>query len=132
MHINLIGEPDVTSKRILIVLALLVYSSSLLAQSPADGNWDFSMSSPFGVVNAKVTLQSDGNTLTGGFYLGDGRILAVEEGTIDGNTINFRLTRNGRFGDAIYIMSATVDGDMVDGMASAMGSNSGWSMTRTD
>jgi len=131
LHINLFGEYDVTS-RILAVLACILFSSSVLAQSPADGNWNFSMSSPFGVVNAKVNLVSDGNTLTGGFDLGDGRILPVEEGTVDGSTINFRITRNGMFGDAVYIMSATVDGDQVEGMASAMGSSSGWSMTRAD
>jgi hypothetical protein len=131
MHMNLFGASDVTS-RILAVLACILFSSSLLAQSPADGNWDFRMSSPFGVVNAKVHLESNGNTLTGAFDLGDGRILSVEEGSVDGNTINFRLTRIGMFGDAVYIMSATVVGDQVDGMASAMGSSSGWSMTRAD
>lgn len=118
--------------RTLVILACLVFSSPLLAQSAVDGNWHFSMSSPFGVVTAAVTLKADGNTLSGGFDLGDGRILTVEDGTVDGNTINFRITRNGRFGEAVYLMNATVEGDSVDGMASAMGSNSGWSMTRAE
>ena len=115
----------------LLVLTLLTVLSSCAANpnsSPADGSWDFTMSSPFGALTATVIMAADGDTLTGSFDLGDGRIWPIEDGVADGNGISFRLDRDGS--PMVYDMSATVEGDSVSGSASAMGTEVPWTMTR--
>jgi|TARA_B110000305_G_scaffold83129_1_gene93553 hypothetical protein len=93
-----------------------------------DGSWDFTMSSPFGALTATVIMAADGETLTGSFDLGDGRIWPIEGGVADGDEISFRLDRDGS--PMVYAMSATVEGDSVNGSASAMGTEVPWEMTR--
>lgn len=115
----------------LLVLTLLTVLSSCAtspSSSPADGTWDFSMSSPFGALNATVIMTTGGNTLTGSVDLGGGRIWPIEDGVANGNEISFRIDRDGS--PMVYNMSATVDGDSVSGSASAMGTEVPWSMTR--
>jgi hypothetical protein len=113
----------------LMVLAFFVFSStSLLAQSPVDGTWAFSMSSPMGAVEAQVVMKTDGTTLTGEFDLGGGRKLAIEEGSVAGSDIAFNITRDGA--SMTYVMKASVEGDSIKGTAVAMGSTIEWSMTR--
>ena len=102
-----------------------------VARADADGNWDFTMSSPFGQVSAKVSLQTDGETLTGEFDLGEGRILEIQEGKVEGNTLSFSITREGMM-TMTYVMTASVDGDSVIGSAAAMGTTAPWSMTRSN
>lgn len=115
-------------RSIAVCLTLLV-STPLLADSPADGDWLFSMASPFGSVEATVTLKADGDKLNGEFDLGEGRKLTIENGTIDGNTMAFSLTREGMM-TMTYQMSASVDGDSISGTAAAMGTTAPWSMKR--
>ena len=105
-------------KLITALLALLA-SSSLWAQSPAEGTWAFTMNSPFGAVNATVMMEAD-----------DGRKLAIENGSIEGDTLTFSITREGMM-TMTYEMRATVDGNSINGVAKAMGSEAPWSMTRT-
>ena len=114
-----------------ILLTLFTVLSSCAANpssSPADGSWNFTMSSPFGALNAAVIMAADGGTLVGSFDLGDGRIWPIENGVADGNEISFRLDRDGS--PMVYDMSATVEGDSVNGSASAMGTEVPWTMTR--
>ena len=115
----------------LLALTLFTVLSSCAANpssSPADGSWNFTMSSPFGALNATVTMAADSGTLVGSFDLGDGRIWPIEDGVADGNEISFRLDRDGS--PMVYDMSATVEGDSVNGRASAMGTEAPWTMTR--
>jgi len=115
----------------LLVLTLFTVLSSCAANptsSPADGSWNFTMSSPFGALNAMVIMSADSGTLVGSFDLGDGRIWPIEDGVADGNEISFRLDRDGS--PMVYDMSATVEGDSVNGSASAMGTEVPWTMTR--
>tara|TARA_B110000914_G_scaffold201382_1_gene193600 strand:+ start:113 stop:379 length:267 start_codon:yes stop_codon:yes gene_type:complete len=86
------------------------------------------MSSPFGALNATVIMAAESGTLIGSFDLGDGRIWPIEDGMADGNEISFRLDRDGS--PMVYDMSATVEGDSVNGSASAMGTEVPWTMTR--
>ena len=114
-----------------ILLTLSTVLSSCAANpssSPADGSWNFTMSSPFGALNAAVIMTTDGGTLVGSFDLGDGRIWPIEDGVADGSEISFRLDRDGS--PMVYDMSATVEGDSVNGSASAMGTEVPWTMTR--
>jgi hypothetical protein len=116
--------------KLITALLTLLASSSLWAQSPAQGTWAFTMSSPFGVVNATVIMETDGDVLSGEFDLGEGRKLAIENGSIEGDTLTFIITREGMM-TMTYEMRATVDGDSIKGIATAMGSDAPWSMTRS-
>ena len=96
-------------RKTLLAVALVVSSASVQAQSVVDGNWLFSMASPFGVVNADV-------------------VWPIENGTVAGTRISFSVNRDGA--NMTYLMSADIDSDSVVGSASAMGSTSDWTLTR--
>ncbi len=115
--------------KILAILALCA-AAPLALTAEVDGDWDFSMASPFGQVSAKVTMMASGDKLTGGFDLGDGRVLEIQDGSVEGNTLSFSITREGAM-TMTYVMSASVDGDSVTGTAAAMGTTAAWSMTRS-
>jgi hypothetical protein len=115
-------------KNVLLPLALLILASCASTSEPAmNGMWDFTMSSPFGV-DANVSLAVSGTTLSGQFDLGGGRILAIEEGSINGNTISFTLKRDGAA--MSYSMTGTLDKDSIAGTASALGAEVPWTMAR--
>ena len=116
-------------KKIAAVLIVGMTTPLAWADSVVDGNWDFTMSSPFGQVSAKVSMKAEGDKLTGAFDLGGDRLLEIEDGTIEGNTISFSITREGAM-TMTYVMSASVDGDAVAGTAAAMGTTAPWAMTR--
>jgi hypothetical protein len=117
-------------KTLFTLLGLMMVTSQLWAQSPIDGTWDFAMTSPMGSVNAKVLLVTDGTSLIGEFDLGAGRKWPIEEGLVNGNTISFKVTRDGAA--MTYVMNATIDGDAAKGVATAMGSTAEWTMTRAN
>ncbi|MFT6092324.1 MAG: hypothetical protein ACJA2Q_000207 [Pseudohongiellaceae bacterium] len=119
-------------KSILLSLALLSLTGhpTTLAQSPADGVWNFAMSSQMGSVDAIVTIETDGAMLTGVFDVGGGRTWEMEEGRVDGANISFKINRDGAM--MTYVMSGNVDGNMINGTASALGSVVDWSMRRED
>ena len=102
--------------------------SALSAQSSVDGFWDFVMTGPAGDVTAVVDLFVDGSDLIGQFDLGNGNIWPIDEGSVNGNTISFKLTRGNS--DVTYQMTANVQGDQVSGKATAMGTTADWTMTR--
>ncbi|MDP6653829.1 MAG: hypothetical protein QGF90_17260 [Gammaproteobacteria bacterium] len=112
-----------------LMLALVTFASSTIwAQSPIDGTWNFSMDSPMGSISATVTMKSEGATLTGEFDMGGGRKWPIEAGTIEGNNISFEIDRDGA--SMTYVMNASVDGNSIIGTASAMGSVVDWSMSK--
>ena len=113
---------------LLTLLTALSSCATVPSASPVDGTWDFAMNSPFGAVNATVLMTADGDALTGSFDLGNGRSWQIEGGLINGNEISFSIDRDGS--PMIYEMSATIEGDNVNGTASAMGAEVPWSMTR--
>lgn len=115
-------------RKSILVAAFTLASPLLFAESLADGVWNFSMSSQMGSVNAKVMMKSDDTTLTGEFDLGGGRTWAIEDGTIEGDAISFNINRDGA--SFTYTMNARVEGDSIEGTASAMGSTVEWSMVR--
>jgi hypothetical protein len=125
-------------KTALFLRSLALVSSVTLAScainattnSPADGAWDFKMTSPFGEISANVSLQAAKGELTGTFDLGDGRILPVENGTIVGNQLSFSLKRDGSL--MVYEMSGMVEGSGINGTAKAMGAEAPWGMTRKE
>ena len=114
----------------LSTLSACATSTSSTASPTADGIWDFTMSSPFGAVNAVVTLNTSGDALIGTFDLGNGRLWAIEEGMASTNEITFRIDRDNS--PMVYDMSGTVNGATIVGIARAMGAEAPWSMTRRD
>lgn len=115
-------------KKIIGLLIAALASFIVLAQSPVDGVWNFSMSSPMGAVSAVVTMKTEADVLTGEFDLGGGRTWPIENGRVDGNTIEFDINRDGS--SMTYVMSAEVSGDSIAGVAAAMGTTADWSMRR--
>jgi hypothetical protein len=114
--------------RYLALVALLLASPSVAAaQSPADGRWTFTLTSPMGTVEAKVEMKAEGETLTGTFEV-NGASWPMEKGTIQGDTITFVLNRPGA--TMTYDMLGKVNGDAVTGSAAAMGTTVDWSMAR--
>lgn len=113
---------------LLVLLAALSSCAATPTSSPIDGTWSFNMNSPFGALNATVTLAADGDALTGSFDLGNGRIWPIEDGVSSGNEISFRLDRDSS--PMVYDMSASIDGDSIAGIARAMGTEVPWAMTR--
>jgi hypothetical protein len=126
------GELKMIKKSILLSLKLLTLTVhfTTFAQSPADGVWNFSMSSQMGSVDALVTIETDGAMLTGVFDVGGGRTWEMEEGRVDGKNISFKINRDGAF--MTYVMNGNVDGNIINGTASALGSVVDWSMRRED
>lgn len=118
-------------KKMVAILAMGIAAPLAWADSAVDGDWDFAMSSPFGEVNAKVNMKVEDGKLTGGFDLGEGRVLEIEEGLVEGDKLSFSITRKGMM-TMTYKMSASVDGDSVSGTAAAMGTTAPWAMTRSD
>ena len=115
---------------LLSTLSACATSTSSTASPTADGIWDFTMSSPFGAVNAVVTLDTSGDVLIGTFDLGNGRLWPIEEGVASPNEITFKIDRDGS--PMVYEMSGTVNGATINGIARAMGAEAPWSMTRKD
>jgi hypothetical protein len=114
--------------RYLALVALLLASPAVAAaQSPADGRWTFTLSSPMGTVTANVEMKSEGETLTGTFEV-NGASWPIEKGTVSGDTITFVLNRPGA--TMTYDMLGKVNGDVVTGSAAAMGTTVDWSMAR--
>jgi len=113
---------------IITLLAALISCTTAPSTSPVDGDWDFTMSSPFGAVNAAVTMTTGSGVLNGTFDLGNGRTWPIEEGVVTGEGLSFRIDRDGS--PMVYDMSATISGDTINGTASAMGTEVPWSMTR--
>ena len=110
------------------IAALSACSSTNEVGSPVDGDWLFTMSSPFGELNAEVTMQAAGDNLQGAFDLGGGRVWAMENGAVSGSMISFSLDRDGS--PMVYEMSGTVSSTTVEGSAKAMGTEVPWRMAK--
>ncbi|MCH2323911.1 MAG: hypothetical protein MK317_04350 [Pseudomonadales bacterium] len=117
-------------RKLFILIFVSMTSYSIVAQSSANGVWNFSMASPMGSVSATVTMMVEGSLLRGEFDLGGGRTWPIEEGAVDGNKISFNINRDGS--SMTYVMSAEVNGDSISGVAAAMGTTAEWSMTRAE
>lgn len=112
---------------------LLCLTSSLLAEAKPDGEWSWTMTSPFGELKAKAIMTSADGKLTGAFWMDESRKLDIEDGTVDGAKLTFTLKRarpNG--GSMTYKMTGTVDGDTIRGNAEAveMSATQAWTAER--
>lgn len=119
------------------VLALLIAAGVALpaaAQTPAAaadalGTWNATFNTQQGVIPATLTLQKNGEKLTGTIASAEGQ--SPVEAELKGNALTVWFNYNAN-GDAIPIeMTGTVDGDAAKGTMTAGGSPAGdWSATR--
>jgi hypothetical protein len=115
-------------KIILTSIVITLAACASPAQSNVNGSWNFSMNSPFGEISANVEILADGESLTGEFDMGGGRKWAIEQGSMSGNQIAFNINRDGT--SMTYEMTGTLEGNYIAGIASAMGTEVEWSMSK--
>jgi len=81
-----------------------------------DGEWVFTMPTPNGDMDAKLTIKTEGKKLSGNFLFAENRKLEISEGTIDGKVMKFIVKRDRQQGGVmVYKMTGTVDGDKIQG-----------------
>jgi len=81
-----------------------------------DGMYNLTMTTPMGPQQAKLTLKSDGNSLSGIYE----NVMGPQEfsgGTVDGNRCAWNATANTPMGPINLKVTATVDGDRISGQA---------------
>ncbi len=116
-----------------LILSLITLAFALMAEGTPDGEWSWKMASPFGELNAKAVMKSEGGKLTGTFWMSETRKLEIESGTVDGDKIKFTLKRDRPSGGSMtYEMTGIVKGDEIEGSANSveMSSTNKWSATR--
>jgi SAM-dependent methyltransferase len=85
-----------------------------------DGEWVFTMPTPNGDMDAKLTLKTNGKVLSGTFVFAENRRLEIQDGTIEGKLMKFTVKRDRQSGGVmVYKMTGTVDGDQIKGSTEA-------------
>lgn len=108
------------------VLSLMA-AATVVAQSPAAGDWAVAMSTPGGVRNFTVALKIDGETLTG--EIKENKIPL--KGTAKGNDVQFGYTVNYNGNDLAITMTGKIAGDAIKGTVSFGGmAEDEWSAKR--
>jgi hypothetical protein len=87
-----------------LVLALLLVAAPAFA-ADVDGKWAGTIESPNGEVPIGFTFKADGKTLTGTTTGPEGGDIAIQNGTIDGNNIAFKVSLD--FGGMPFEISYT-------------------------
>lgn len=110
----------------IFVLSLMA-AATVVAQSPAAGDWAVAMSTPGGVRNFTVALKIDGETLTG--EIKENKIPL--KGTAKGNDVQFGYTVNYNGNDLAITMTGKIAGDAIKGTVSFGGmAEDEWSAKR--
>jgi hypothetical protein len=71
----------------------MLFSMSLFAQNPIDGNWKGSRETPNGTFEINYTFKVDGNKLTGIWKTQFGET-AIENGKVDGKKFTYSISFN--------------------------------------
>ena len=108
--------------RAVLVACTLLLSMGLakaaLAQAPANaaGNWEMSMAGRRGTMTQKLVIKQDGAKITG-TLTGMGNRSSNLEGTVEGDKISFKVTRETGRGTFTTTYSGTISGDTIKGTA---------------
>ena len=101
-----------TPRAVALIAAVLtlVLAAPASAQVDMTGTWDFDVDVQGSVTNPSMTLQQNGNEITG-TYSSDTLGQADVTGTVDGNrvVVTFEVDFGGQIGEVSY--SGTVDSD---------------------
>jgi hypothetical protein len=105
--------------RIAAVCAFVMLLSMVAAaQKPTNiaGKWETSFTRPDGqTMTSTITFEQDGEKLKGSIEGGRGPAAALE-GSVKGNKVTFKVTRQGRDGQSVTTeYNATVEGDTMKG-----------------
>ena len=81
--------------------------------SDLDGTWETVTNTPMGQQKATVTLQTDGDSLSGTMASAQGTV-DVKDGSVDGNTGTWKVSITSPMPMTLEF-SATADGDSISG-----------------
>lgn len=96
----------------------------------AAGNWTLTVNSPAGVFNPPLTLQQNGNVLTGEIGSPSG-VVQITDGRVNGSDISFTYRINFQGQDLTISTRGKIDGNSISGTMETMGESFGFSGTRT-
>jgi hypothetical protein len=85
--------------------------------SDIDGSWNIAIATPMGTQKMTLALSSDETQLTG-TASGDAGTLALRDGTIDGDSIQFAVDMTVPFAMALQF-TLVVDGEAISGTSRA-------------
>ncbi|MCH8991843.1 MAG: hypothetical protein IIA44_08875 [Acidobacteria bacterium] len=117
--------------RLAVTLGIVaaVLTVAVAAQTDVTGKWNMTFDTDQGTTTATMTLQQDGDTLTGEL-VGDQGTLEFE-GTITGDTLEWVMEVDAGGAFIEIAMDGTVDGDEMVGTADFGGYGGGdWTATR--
>src|SRR5437773_777219 len=97
----------------MLLVCMLAFAGLVLAQNAVDGKWTAEIQGGRGPQMLTITLKAEGGKLTGSTQGARGGEVAIDEGTISGNTIKFKQKQQGRGGEVIMSYSGTVSGDEI-------------------
>jgi hypothetical protein len=84
--------------RLMTLCALLALTCMVALGANIDGKWTRENQGKNGPTTQTLTLKADGSKLTGSLDGGRGGPTDISEGTVMGNDITFKITRQGRDG----------------------------------
>ena len=117
--------------RLTVTLGLVaaVLTVAVAAQTDVTGKWNMTFDTDQGTTTATMTLQQDGDTLTGELVSDQGTL--EFEGTITGDTLEWVMEVDAGGAFIEIAMDGTVDGDEMVGPADFGGYGGGdWTATR--
>ena len=117
--------------RLTVTLGIVtaVLTVAVVAQTNVSGTWDMSIDTEQGSFPATLTLQQDGEKLTGSFVTEMGTV--EFEGMISGNKLEWVMEVDAGGAFIEIAMAGTVDGDDMTGTADFGGYGGGdWTATR--
>ena len=88
--------------RCCVLLCALVLAPLTALAADIDGRWNGTVSTPDGEFPLTYTFRADGDTFTGSMFDGYGE-QAIDDGTIDGDTIRFSVSVE--YGDGPFTLS---------------------------
>ena len=96
-----------------ILVCLLAFASSVMAQSSVDGVWAGEVQGGRGPQQVTLTLKTEGGKLTGSVGGGRGGPVNIEEASLSGATVKFKTKQMGRGGEIIFNWTGTVKGQEI-------------------
>src|SRR5712691_7193449 len=94
-------------------LCLFAVAAVAIAQSAVDGKWAGEVQGGRGPQQITLTLKADEGKLKGSATGGRGGEVAVDDGTIAGNTLKFKTKQQGRGGEITFTWTGTLKGDEI-------------------
>jgi hypothetical protein len=84
-----------------------------------DGIYNITLKTPMGDQNAKLTLKTDGETLTGTSESAMTGVTELTDGMVKGNELTWTENAKTPMGPLTFNMTATVNGDKISGQANS-------------